>query len=340
MKEWYLTIPSPDITSGFESDAISEYAQSNFLDVLETDFCDRVLLYNHDLTESKEIRCVIQNNTADTQLKSMERTVLAPIGLLHSGDYIFFEDEYWIVDGRPGNNKSYEKATLKECQYKIKWQKSNGDIVERWANLTSASKYDIGEGGNNVLILSSNNFTIVIPHDEDGLTIDGKRIFIDTSDNPQKVFKITRNDDVLFFHGKNGGTLSLIADKTELSIDTDRPDLRLCDYININNVPPPFTLDQSSMISAAIIGKTRVIIGFEQTYTANLWNKSGNRVEWDDELFSWQVTSNFPIEQKSEKNKITITVNDKNLTNHSFLLKIIFKETVIAESKITVSNII
>ena len=67
MKEWYLTTPKPNIVSGYESDAISEYSQSNFTDVLETLFSDTVLLYNNTLTESKEIQCVIQGNSADTQ---------------------------------------------------------------------------------------------------------------------------------------------------------------------------------------------------------------------------------------------------------------------------------
>lgn len=333
MKEWYLTIPRPDITSGFESDAISEYAQSNFLDVLETDFCNHVLLYNHDLTVSKEIRCLIQNNTADTQLKSMERAILAPIGLLHSGDYIFFDDEYWIVDGRPGNNKSYEKATLKECQYKIKWQKSNGDIVERWANLTSASKYDIGESGNNVLILSSNNFTIVIPYDADGLTIDGKRIFIDTSDNPQKVFKITRNDDALFFHGKNGGTLSLIADKTELNVDTDRPDLRLCDYIEIKE-----TMSEQPNLYVKISGNSTLLLGGERRYVASIIAENGNSLNWDSNVYLWNVISDVEIQKEENGNKITLLVND--IPNEDIILQVVSNDIVLAEMSISVSEMV
>lgn len=333
MKEWYLTTPPPDITSGFESDAISEYAQSNFLDVLETDFCNHVLLYNHDLTVSKEIRCVVQNNTADTQLKSMERTILTPIGLLHSGDYIFFEGEYWIVDGRPGNNKSYEKSTLKECQYKIRWQKSNGAIIERWANLTSASKYDVGEGGNNVLLLSSNNFTIVIPHDEDSLTIDGKRVFIDTSSNPKKVFKITRNDDALFFHGSKGGTLSLIADKTELNIEKDRPDLRLCDYIEIKD-----DISEPLNFLVKIYGSSTLLSGIEKCYVASIVAEDGESIDWDSNVYLWNVISDIDVKKKENGNKISLLVND--ISNKNIILQVVSNDIVLAEMKITTSEMI
>ena len=344
MKEWYLTNPKPNITSGYENDALSEYAQDNFTDVLETTFSDTALLFNYSLSESKEIKCVIQGNVANTQLKSMERTILVPIGTLHSGDYIFFEDEYWIVDGRPGNNKSYEKATLKECQYKLRWQKDDGTIIERWVYLTSSSKYDVGENGNNTIILTSNNYLITIPNDEDSMTLDGKRVFIDLSDIPEKVFKITRNDDVLFAHGSHGGTLNLIADKTEFNKETDNQELRLCDYIDSTPTTPPSepsTPDETADLSATISGTTNLKIGVTRNYTATLSDKDGNAVQWDDTLYSWNVASDFDVRKTVTENKISLTVEDEDFIDSSFLLQVIKLDdnSVIAEIEITVIDV-
>ena len=343
MKEWYLNCPSPNITSGYENDALSEYAQDNFTDVLETTFSDTALLFNYSLSESKEIKCVIQGNIANTQLKSMERTILVPIGTLHSGDYIFFEDEYWIVDGRPGNNKSYEKATLKECQYKLRWQKDDGTIIERWANLTSSSKYDVGENGNNTIILTSNNYLIIIPNDKDSMTLDGKRVFIDLSDVPTKVFKITRNDDVLFAHGSHGGTLNLIADKTEFNKETDNQELRLCNYIDSTPTPPsePTTPDETEDLCATISGNTNLKVGFSRTYTATLSDKDGNAVQWDDTKYGWNVVSDFDVKQSIAENKISLTVEDEDFIGSSFILSVIKLDdsSVIAEIEITVIDV-
>ena len=297
MKEWYLNCPSPNITSGYENDAISEYAQDNFTDVLETTFSNTALLFNYSLSESKEIKCIIQGNIANTQLKSMDRSILVPIGTLHSGDYIFFEDEYWIVDGRPGNNKSYEKATLKECQYKLRWQKDDGTIVERWANLTSSSKYDVGENGNNIIILASNNYSIIIPNDNDSMTLDGKRVFIDLSDIPEKVFKITRNDDVLFAHGSHGGTLNLIADKVELNKETDNQELRLCDYIDFSTPTPPQPSNPNETADLWIMkiecpNLEIKSTGYPKTLTATLCNsKTGEVIP--DTVYEWNVQSDI-----------------------------------------------
>lgn len=342
MKEWYLTgnKTKPNMLGGFENQSFLDYKEDAFSESLETDIATTVLLYNHDLSAFKEIRSIIQGNVADTSLKSMERCILVPIGTLHSGDYIFFENEYWIVDGRPGNNKEYEKAVLKECQYKLKWQKNDGTVIERWANFTSASKYDVGESGNNALILSSNNFTILMPHDEDGMTIDGKRVFIDTSVNPKKVFKITRNDDVLFIHGSHGGTLSLIADKTEFSPNTDNQELKICDYIEPSSPTPPPSpvLNETADLSAVILGNANLRNGYKRTYTAKIQDKYGNDIAWDDSLYSWGVISNFAVEQTITENKIKLKVKGESLIDSSILLQLKKRNggSVLVEQKITI----
>lgn len=342
MKDWYLigSNTKPNMTGGYENQGFLDCKDDAFAETLETDIADTILLFNHDLSKSKEIRAIIQGNTASTYLKSMERNILVTIGTLHSGDYVFFENEYWIVDGRPGNNKIYEEATLKECQYKLRWQKKDGTVVERWSNLTSASKYDVGENGNNTIILSSNNYTVIIPFDDDGMTLDGKRVFIDASNVPEKVFKITRNDDVLFLHGSYGGTLSLIADKVELNLKTDNRELRLCDYIPPSTTLPPS--EETTILSGIISGNKNLKIGFSRTYTATISDANGNAIDWDDTLYGWNVVSDFAVEQNIDENKIKLFIDDDSLIGESFLLQVIKfdDDTVVSAVKITVSDVV
>lgn len=341
MKDWYL-IKRPSLTSGgFENDILNSYKNDAIYDILDTELAVDLVLYNHDLSENQQIRGIIQGNTADTQLKSMDRAILVPIGTLHSGDYIFFEDEYWIVDGRPGNNKIYEKATLKECQYKIRWQKEDGTIIERWANLTSASKYDVGEGGNSVILLSSNNYTILIPHDEDGQTIEGQRVFIDTANNPKKVFKITRNDDPLFFHGSHGGILSLLADKKEFNPNADRPDLRLCDYIELSTPTPPTPSepDKTTDLTATISGNRELKVGFSRAYTVTFADKeTGETIDWNDVEFTWNVDAAFDVVQNTYDNKIELSVSDESLVGLSFLLCVQIGEVIVAQIEVDIAE--
>lgn len=341
MKEWYLigNKTKPNMLGGYENQSFVDYKEDAFSESLETDIASTILLFNHDLSQSIELRGIIQGNVADSSLKSMERCILVPIGTLHSGNYIFFEDEYWLVDGRPGNNGEYEKAVLKECQYKIKWQKDDGTIIERWANFTSASKYDVGESGNSTIILSSNNFTILIPHDADGLTIDGKRIFVDSSEIPKKVFKITRNDDVLFLHGSHGGTLSLIADKTELNPNRDNQELRICDYIDPSSPLPPTPLepDETTDLRCVIKGTYYTLRAmYKRNYTVTFTDKDSNEIDWNTVDYQWNVVADFPVKQTITDNKITVSVGNEDLIGSSFLLQIIANGSVLSEVKIDI----
>ena len=338
MKEWYLTDNyKPTVTSGYESDAISEFAESNFTDVTETDFADRVLLCNSDLSDCKEIRCIIQGNSADTQLKSMERIGLFPIGTVKAGMYIFFDGCYWIIDGYPSNNKSYEKATMKLCQYKLKWQNSNGDIVERWGNFTSASKYDDGEVAGQTIILSSDNLTVVLPDDEEVLYLGGKRVFIDKRPVPEKVYKLTRSDDVLYDFQGHGGVLSFIADKTELDTTRDNQELGICDYIS--PTAPPENDDETTILSGTITGtisgNKNLKVGFSRTYTANLIDEDGNTVEWSDE-FRWNIVGDFEVGLTENGNQIELLVDDEDLVDSTFFLQILNGDSVITRVEITV----
>lgn len=55
-------------------------------------------------------------------LKSMERIGLFSIGTVKAGMYVFFENRYWLIDGLPGTQGIYEKATMCLCQYNLRWQ--------------------------------------------------------------------------------------------------------------------------------------------------------------------------------------------------------------------------
>lgn len=317
MKEWYLmnNNTKPNSLGGFENQSFVNFKNDSFFEALDTEIACEVILYNFDLSVSQSIRCIIQNNTADTNLQSMERTILVPIGTLKTGNYIFYEDEYWIVDGRPDNNKIYEKATLKICQYLLKWQNSKGNIIERWCNITSASKYDVGETGSAVLFLSSNNYSIKIPNDIDSQSIEGKRVFIDISnENPTKVFKITRNDDVLYDFHSHGGILNLIADKTELNEETDCPALKICDYIPIITVEKEPLKKDNEIIYGNITYKGDLKItagGNAKTFTAIFKDTDENVVDFDNYYWTCLYNDEFSdyISTNNIDGKLKIKVN-------------------------------
>ena len=258
------------------------------------------------------------------------------------GDYIHDtkDDTYWLVYNSFNVNDVHYEGKLIQCNYLLKWQLSNGKVVERWANIVSASKYDTGETGNATIVLSSNNFTVLIGFCEEGYELEGKRVFIDKRNvNPEKVFKMTRGDDVLFDSGNMGSLFSFIADKTELNKDEDRPDLKLCNYIEIDTedspTTPPENPDEMTDLRINISGNKNLKVGFSRTYTATITDADGNAVEWDD-TFSWNVVSHFDVEQEVTNNKIKLLVEDESLVDSFFILQVIKDTEVVSEIEITI----
>ena len=337
MQEWYLMTPEtrPNITGGFENDAFLDYKEDAFAEALSTDMAKTVILCNSDMTEIGETRVIIMDNLANTQLKSIERSVFAVIGTLKAGMYMKFENQYWLISGYPGNNGVCEKATAILCQYELIWQDDDGKIIRRWANFTSASKYDNGRSGNSTIILTSNNFTIWIPEDDDGTTLDGRRVFIDrvkTGQLPTKVFEITRSDDVLYLFGKDhGGILSFIADKDELNKVTDRQDLWICNYKSLSTPTLPPSEPDSPPTSVTITGGDTLRYGRAKTWTVT-FSDSENQPD-----FTWNVKSDFKITQNITGNKIQLKCTDDKAIDCTFTLQVLDNESnILSETTITI----
>ena len=262
------------------------------------------------------------------------------------GDYIHDtkDDTYWLVYTAFNVNNIEYTGKLIQCNYLLKWQLSDGKIVQRWTNIVSASKYDTGENGNSTIVLSSNNFTILMGYCDEALELEEKRVFIDIRKVPKKVFKITRGDDVLYNAGNIGMLLSFIADKTEFNKDKDNQELRICDYIDSTTTTPPSepTIpDETEDLSVTISGTTNLRIGVTRTYTATLSDKDGNAVQWDDTKYGWNVVSDFNVKQTVTENKISLTVEDEDFIDSSFILQVIKLDdsSVIAEIEITVIDV-
>lgn len=343
MKEWYLigSQTRPNMIGGYENQAFIDYKDDAFVEALTTDIADTVTIYNYDLSKSFEARCVVQGNLADTQLKSLERTVLFPIGTVKAGQYMYFNNNYWLIVGCPGNNKVYEKVTVSLCQYLLRWQNDSGQIIERWMAHSSASKYSMGEEEGKVQTLVSDDFAILIPNDEESLNIDGKRVFIDTNKkNPRKTFQITRNNDALYDYGTNGGVLYLIADRDEFNPKTDNQELMICDYIVPDEPTTPPLPDKSDILSNTYtithIGQPTIRYG-GSAKTFKIESSDTN----ENIDVAWKIQGFFEglkvTQETSNSIQLKVIDNDE-LVGTTFMLEAYIDENLCASLTITVKS--
>ena len=258
------------------------------------------------------------------------------------GDYIHDtkDDTYWLVYTAFNVNDIEYTGKLIQCNYLLRWQLSDGKIIQRWTNIVSASKYDTGENGNSTIVLSSNNFTILMGYCDEALVLEEKRVFIDIRKPPKKVFKITRGDDVLYNAGSIGMLLSFIADKTELNKDKDNQELGICDYIHpATPTSPPSKPDETADLCATITSNDNLKLGFYRTYTVNFTDKNGDTVDWSTINFSWNVASDFDVEKVETDNKIKLKVTDEERVGSSFLLECVVDSAVVGSIEITIYEV-
>ena len=248
------------------------------------------------------------------------------------------DDTYWLIYNSFNVNDVHYEGKMIQCNYLLRWQLANGEIIERYSNIVSASKYDVGETGNSTLVLSSNNYTVLIGYCEEGFELEGKRVFIDMKPTkPTKVFKITRSDDVLYNSGNIGSLLSFIADKVEFNPNADNQELRICDYNSTTPLPPqPSEPNETTDLRCVISGNTNLKNGYRRTYTATFSDKDGNSVDWQNVNYQWNVKSDFDIKQTINDNKITVSVNDENLIGGSFSVSVYIGEISLSEIKVKI----
>lgn len=260
------------------------------------------------------------------------------------GDYIHDtkDDTYWLVYNSFNVNDVHYEGKMIQCNYLLKWQLADGTIIERWANIVSASKYDVGENGNRTIVLSSNNYTVLIGYCEEGFELEEKRVFIDLKPtNPTKVFKITRSDDVLYNSGNMGSLLCFIADKVEFNSEVDNQELLICDYIKPSTSPlPQSPSNEMTILNTIISGKPILKNSYRRTYSVNFIDKNEKTINWQDVSFSWNIISDFSIEQKIYDNKIDLFVDNEDYIGNSFLLEVLLvpDNTILSKIEINIEE--
>lgn len=249
------------------------------------------------------------------------------------------DDTYWLIYNSFNVNDVHYEGKMIQCNYLLRWQLANGKIIERYSNIVSASKYDVGETGNSTLVLSSNNYTILIGYCGEGFELEGKRVFIDMKPTkPTKVFKITRSDDVIYNSDGAGSLLSFIADKTEFNPNKDNQELRICDYIDPSfPLPPtPSEPNETTVLRCVISGNASLKNGYKRPYSVKFTDKDENTINWENINFKWNIVNDPGLITNAYENKIDILFDDEDSIGSSFLLQVIVEGKILAESKITI----
>lgn len=162
--------------------------------------------------------------------------------VFRQGSILHYDDDYWLCLSCFSYHKQYLKGLFQRCNYKLKWQNKQGEIIEKWVVSQDASAYNSGEDGNKTLQYGSDQIMIYIPCDEDTVNMSrDKRFMIDTNTEFPTTYKITRIDTTSRVVNGVGYCIWLLTE-SQLDEQKDNVEQMLCDYFEPTPIPEPIDI--------------------------------------------------------------------------------------------------
>jgi len=235
-----------------------------------------------------------------------------------AGDYVEWADAMWLIVSCDWDKEVYTYGKMQQCNYVLKWQNTDAEVIERWSVVLSASKYNNGQLYNNVIVVGSNQLMVYLPNDSETLKLgSNKRVMVDFNTDTPKCYDVTRVDTVTMsydgvaepaYDGK--GCILLVLTETEINPDVDRIDLMLCDYINPNDIPHP------SPINITFSGAPSIRIGGRKTFAAETENEVVFSL-----IYSALLDGKLTMEQTGNK-CVVKCANDSALVGATFKVEV------------------
>lgn len=239
--------------------------------------------------------------------------------------YSSVDDEYLLCTEsyKIGDVHWQGKFTL--CNWMLRWQDKNGDILNYPCYDINATQYNSGEQSNKQFTIGSSQHILMLPHDKNTVALKTpQRFFLDKNYEIPTVFIVTQNDTTSYNFGKRG-IVRLTVMEDAYNVDKDRIDLGICDYKESyvetedkadNSISTHSSISYKSTISY----KTTVLKsgGSPQVFTAKFFDDNG--VEINGIIPSWKIISDFNDSLQVEEHdcSIEIAIDDDSCIDEEF----------------------
>lgn len=158
--------------------------------------------------------------------------------------------------------------------------------------------------------------------------------YVNESVTTGATFNWTSSDDSIAIVDDTGKVTCLSEGAVTISVTWIEKDVSDEVQITIANTEMPVVPSYNYNIS----GRTDLKCGISRTYTLYVTDKFGNDVEFKD--FTWNVVSDFTVDQNINENKIQLCVDDEDAVDNTFSLQVIVNGEVKAELIIRVISMV
>lgn len=262
---------------------------------------------------------IVKDTDGNTFKKKIKSKNSQPFNL---GDYIEWQGQMWLVALLDPDDKANHSGYMYLCTVPLRWQNSEGKIIERFAYSEDFTKYSAGTTGNNFLVIGDNQYGLTLPIDSETKKLARDMRFaidFDDSDKPDTYILSNRKVNLNNYEYFNRGGIIILtlsfdafkADCDKLVEFGDNKKVWICDYKEPQNQETN-TDDWHLEIeySSLKIKPTNKV----STITAQLYDKDDNELIEGIE-YEWTITSNVDEYLTIKKNGNTLNISlAKNCT--------------------------
>ena len=155
-----------------------------------------------------------------------------------AGSILDYDGDKWLcTSSYVFHDNLYCRGNFYRCNYKLRWQKSNATVVERYIVVQDATAYNSGVEGNKTLQYGSDQQMVWITCDSESVIMErDKRFFIDNNTANPTPYILTRIDTTT--RTKYGvGYCIWLLNESQYDESRDNIEQMLCDYIDPSSIP-------------------------------------------------------------------------------------------------------
>lgn len=197
----------------------------------------------------------------DTDGNTFKKKIKSPYNQkFNLGDYIEWNGQTWLVTLLDVDDRTWCRGYMYLCTVPLRWQNSDGEIVERFSYSEDFTKYSKGSVGNFTISVGDNQYGLTLPIDSETKKLKRDMRFpIDFEDaEAPDVYelsnrKVNLNNNSYF---GRGGTMILTMSLGAFNPDKDKyitlpngQEAWICDYIPTSTTLPPSSPSDETTIS-------------------------------------------------------------------------------------------
>lgn len=244
------------------------------------------------------------------------------------GDYLYYEDAYWLCVEAYVFHGMYCRGTFEKCNWELFWIDTDGNIQSQWCVNINTTQYNSGEYSDKYMTTGSSQHQLKMQCNERTVQLASPtRVFLDKNLKSPACFKVTQNDNSAYNYDEKGLCVITVlehgrnTEKDKLVTLEDGRQVWIADYFEKDTVSEDGSITDDSISASIQYIYRNLYIGRKATYTAKFSNADGEII---DIVHTWTVVCDFvdAINIEQSGSTVTLLITDRTLEGQTFTLQL------------------